>query len=63
MGDFVVKLAEYLNGVKTEMKKVKWPKRIEVAKGLVATLMFSAIVTVFFLLADAAIVSVKELLF
>lgn len=60
--DVTVKAFEYMSGVKEEMKKVKWPRRKEVAKGLFATIVFASIIAVFFLAADAAIVSVKGLL-
>lgn len=53
------KLKEYLNGVKKELKKVRWLTKKELLKYSGATLMFVIIFALFFSLADIIIASVK----
>ncbi len=44
------KKESYLAGVKKEVKKVSWPTRKDVIKYTIATLVFIAVVVVFFLI-------------
>lgn len=53
------KLKEYLNGVKKELKKVRWLTKKELLKYSGATLMFVIIFALFFSLTDIIIASVK----
>lgn len=58
-----MRVTKYLKDVKIEMRKVKWPKRLEVFKGLGATIVFTSFLVAFFLLADLFVVSIKDLIF
>jgi preprotein translocase subunit SecE len=48
-----------LKGIKSEMKKVTWPTRKEVFKYTIATLIFCAIIMVFFQLLELGLSVVK----
>lgn len=53
------KFKEYLNGVKKELKKVRWPNKKEMIKYSGATLMLIIVFAVFFSLTDFIIAGVK----
>lgn len=57
------KLVNYFKGVKSELKRVRWSKRDEVAKDFAAVLITLFLLVGFFVLSDLLIVNVKELLF
>jgi preprotein translocase subunit SecE len=48
-----------LKGVKQEMKKVTWPSRKDVVKYTVATLVFCAVIMIFFQLLNLGLSIVK----
>jgi preprotein translocase subunit SecE len=48
-----------LKGVKQEMKKVTWPSRNDVVKYTVATLVFCAVIMIFFQLLNLGLSIVK----
>lgn len=49
----------YLKGVKSEMSKVVWPKKDEIAKYTIATIGFIIIVVGFFLLLNLLLSVIK----
>ncbi|GAB6440633.1 MULTISPECIES: preprotein translocase subunit SecE [Bacillus cereus group] len=57
------KMVNYFKGVKSELKRVRWSKRNEVAKDFVAVVVTILLLVGFFALSDFLIVNIKELLF
>ena len=54
------KLARYFVGVKKEMKKVRWPKRKEMVKFSVATIVIVCFLMAYFTLSDVVISLVEK---
>lgn len=55
------KIVVFLNGVRNEMAKVRWPNKKELVKYSVATLSLILIFMAFFTLTDLGIAFVKTL--
>ena len=53
------KIARFLVGVKKEMKKVRWPNKKEMITYSIATLVFMAILGLFFIATDLIIAGVR----
>lgn len=52
----------FFKGVKSELKKVKWPERKDVIKYTIATIVFIVVFVLLFALLDLALSFVKGLL-
>ncbi|MCU7667142.1 preprotein translocase subunit SecE [Bacillus thuringiensis] len=57
------KMVNYFKGVKSELSRVRWSKKNEVAKDFAAVLITILLLVGFFVLSDFLIVNIKELLF
>ncbi len=55
------RLSNYFKGVRTEMKKTKWPSKKEMVLYSSATLLFILVFALFFTLNDVIISFVKQL--
>ena len=55
------RLSNYFKGVRTEMKKTKWPSKKEMVLYSSATLLFILVFALFFTLNDVVISFVKQL--
>ena len=55
------RLSSYFKGVRTEMKKTKWPSKKEMVLYSSATLLFILVFALFFTLNDVIISFVKQL--
>ena len=60
-GEFMKKLKKFLDEVKKELKKVRWPNRNEMLKYSVATISFVIFFAVFFYLIDLAVAFIRTL--
>lgn len=56
------KIARFLVGVKSEMKKVKWPDKKKMVENSVATLSFVLIFAVFFAALDLVFSLIKTVI-
>ncbi len=56
------KKVSYLKSVKSELKKVKWPSKLEIVKYTIATLVFIIIVTSFFVALNLLMSFIKGVL-
>lgn len=56
------KIGKFFAGVKKEIKRVRWPKKKELLKYSIATLVCIAIISLFFVLSDLILAYVKILL-
>lgn len=56
------KLRDFFEGVKREMKKVRWPNKKELITYSIATLAFILIFAIFFTGTDLLLATVKTLL-
>ena len=54
-----VKKESYIEGVRSELSKVKWPTKQEVFKYTIATIAFIIILVVFFVLLDLLMSVIK----
>ncbi len=54
------KRESYLKGVKSEVKKVSWPSKKEVLKYTIATIIFIAVVVIFFLILNLGLSTIVE---
>lgn len=54
-----VKKESYMEGVTSELKKVKWPNKSEVIKYTIATIVFVLVLVVFFLLLNLGMSVIK----
>ena len=61
-GDLMKKLARFLVGVKSEMKKVRWPDKKQMVKNSTATLSFVIIFAVFFAVLDLVLSLIKTVI-
>ncbi|MFP3726436.1 preprotein translocase subunit SecE [Priestia filamentosa] len=59
----IKKLVNYFKGVKSELKRVRWSTKQEVAKDFAAVVITLLLLVGFFVVSDLLIVNVKELLF
>lgn len=50
----------YMEGVSSELKKVKWPSKQEVIKYTVATIVFVVVLVLFFVLLNLGMSLIKE---
>ena len=55
------KIKKFLDEVKKELKKVRWPSRKEMVKYSVATICFVIFFAVFFYLIDLAVAFIRTL--
>lgn len=55
------KIKKFLDEVKKELKKVRWPNRKEMVKYSVATICFVIFFAVFFYLIDLAVAFIRTL--
>ena len=55
------KISNFLNGVKTEFKRVKWPSRKEMVKYSIATIIFIICCSLFFYLIDVILAALHSL--
>ena len=55
------KIANFVKGVKTEFKRVKWPSRKEMVKYSIATIIFIICCSLFFYLIDIIIAALHSL--
>ena len=55
------KLRKFLDEVKKELKKVRWPNKKEMVKYSVATIIFVIFFAVFFYLIDLAVAFIRTL--
>lgn len=55
------KIRKFLDEVKKELKKVRWPNRKEMVKYSVATICFVIFFAVFFYLIDLAVAFIRTL--
>lgn len=60
-GEFMKKIRKFLDEVKKELKKVRWPNRKEMVKYSVATICFVIFFAVFFYLIDLAVAFIRTL--
>ena len=61
-GDLMKKIARFLVGVKSEMKKVRWPSKKNMIENSVATLSFILIFAVFFAALDLVLSLIKTVI-
>lgn len=54
-----VKKETYIEGVKSEMAKVKWPTKQEVFKYTISTIVFMIVLVVFFILMSLIMSGIK----
>ena len=55
------KIGNFINGVKTEFKRVKWPSRKEMIKYSIATIVFIICCSLFFYLIDVILAALHSL--
>lgn len=55
------KIANFISGVKTEFKRVKWPSKKEMVKYSIATIIFIVSCSLFFYLIDIILAALHSL--
>ena len=60
-GEFMKKIRKFLDEVKKELKKVRWPSKKEMVKYSVATICFVIFFAAFFYLIDLAVAFIRTL--
>ncbi len=55
------KIATFINGVKTEFKRVKWPSKKDMIKYSIATIIFVICCSLFFYLIDIILAALHSL--
>jgi len=60
-GEFMKKIRKFLDEVKKELKKVRWPNKKEMVKYSAATICFVIFFAVFFYLIDLAVAFIRTL--
>ena len=61
-GDLMKKIARFLVGVKSEMKKVRWPDKKKMVENSTATLSFILVFAVFFAVLDLILSLIKTVI-
>ena len=55
------KISTFINGVKTEFKRIKWPSKKELVKYAMVTIVFVIVCSLFFYIIDIIIAALHSL--
>ena len=59
--NIITKIGNFISGVKTEFKRVKWPSKKEMVKYSIATIIFIIICALFFYIIDIILAALHSL--